>query len=243
MNISAAGINLIKEYEGVRLKSYKCPAGVWTVGVGHTSAAGAPEVKPGMTITETEALKILRNDLKKFEASIDSMVRVPLKQNQYDALCSFIFNVGAGAFQKSTLLRKLNAGDYAAVPQELMKWTKAGGKELPGLVRRRRAEAAMWRGVSDAAPVKEDARLEPDVPKPSKTMAQSKEGNAALITGGLAGVTAAGDVADRVKQAGDSLSSIWQAFLSPNVLLPLLIVVIAAFIWYWRRQRLKEDGA
>lgn len=243
MNISAAGINLIKEFEGVRLKSYKCPAGVWTLGVGHTSAAGPPEVKPGMTITEAEALKILRNDLKKFEASIDSMVRVPLKQNQYDALCSFIFNVGAGAFQKSTLLKKLNAGDYAAVPQELMKWTKAGGKELPGLVRRRRAEAALWRGVNDSAKVKEDARVEPDTPKPSKSMAQSKEGNAALITAGLGGVTAAGDAADRIRSAGDSISSVWQALMSPSVLLPALIIVIALFIWYWRRQRLNEEGA
>lgn len=243
MKTSKPGINLIKEFEGVRLKSYKCPAGVWTLGVGHTSAAGPPAVKPGMEITNAQAMKILANDLVKFENGVDSLVKVPLKQNQFDALVSFAFNVGLGALGKSTLLKKLNAGQYDAVPAELMKWTKAGGKELPGLVRRRRAEAALWRGVDDNKAIKQDARVEPDPPKPSKTMAQSKEGNAALLTGGAASLAVVNDAAQQVKETGDTFTSLLDLLKSPSFILTVLIIVAAAAIWYWRWQRLKEDGA
>lgn len=243
MKTSAAGINLIKEFEGVRLKAYRCPADVWTIGVGHTSAAGPPAVKPGMEITNAQAMKILAQDLVQFEDGVDSAVKVPLKQNQFDALVSFAFNVGLGALAKSTLLKKLNAGQYDAVPAELMKWTKAGGKELPGLVRRRRAEAALWRGVDDSKVIKQDARVEPDAPKPSKTMAQSKEGNAAMLTGGAATLSAVNDAAQQVKETGDTFTSLLDLLKSPSFLLTLLIIVAAAAIWYWRWQRLKEDGA
>lgn len=243
MKVSAAGINLIKEFEGVRLKSYKCPAGVWTIGVGHTSAAGPPVVKPGMEITNAQATKILAQDLVQFEDGVEAAVKVPLTQNQFDALVSFTFNVGLGAFQKSTLLKKLNAGQYDAVPAELMKWTKAGGKELPGLVRRRRAEAALWRGVDDNKAVKQDARLTPDLPQPSKTMVKSKEGNAALLTGGAATLSAVNDAAQQVKETGDTFTSLLDLMKNPSFILTVLIIVAAAAIWYWRWQRLREEGA
>lgn len=243
MKTSQAGIDLIKQFEGVRLESYVCPAGVLTVGVGHTSAAGSPKVVPGMKITYQEANAILANDLVKYEDAVDRLVKVPLTQNQFDALVSFTFNVGEGALAKSTLLKKLNAGDYDAVPAELMKWTKGGGKELPGLVRRRRAECAMWRSVNDKADVDTDqARATPDLPKPKKTMAKSKEGNAAIITGGAAAVSAASEVSRQVKETGDSLTTIIDMVKNPTFLLLLLIVVAAAAIWYWRRQRLEETG-
>ena len=243
MKISKAGLNLIKEFEGIRLESYKCPAGIWTLGIGHTSAAGPPEVKPGMKITLQEAYDILNRDLDQYENAVNKYVKVPLTQNQFDALVGFVYNVGVGAFQKSTLLKKLNAGQYSAVPGELMKWTKAGGKELAGLVRRRRAEAALWRGVDETASVDEYARVEPDLPKPSKSMAKSKEGNAALITAGLGGITAAKDVADTITSAGESVHSFIQMLLSPGFLLPMAIVIAGLAIWYWRRQRLQEEGA
>ena len=243
MKVSAAGINLIKEFEGVRLKAYKCPAGVYTIGVGHTSAAGPPVVKPGMEITNAQAMKILAQDLVQFEDGVEAAVKVPLSQNQFDALVSFAFNVGLGAFQKSTLLRKLNAGQYDAVPAELMKWTKAGGTELPGLVRRRRAEAALWRGVDDNKVIRQDARVEPDTPKPSKTMVQSKEGNAALFTGLASGATAASEVSRQVKETGDSLTTVLDMLKNPTFLLLIAVVIAAAAIWYWRWQRLKDDGA
>ena len=243
MKVSAAGINLIKEFEGVRLKSCKCPAGVWTIGVGHTSAAGPPVVKPGMEITNAQATKILAQDLVQFEDGVEAAVKVPLTENQFDALVSFTFNVGLGAFQKSTLLKKLNAGQYDAIPAELMKWTKAGGKELPGLVRRRRAEAALWRGVDDNKAVKQDARLTPDLPQPSKTMVKSKEGNAALLTGGAATLSAVNDAAQQVKETGDTFTSLLDLMKSPSFILTILVIVAAAAIWYWRWQRLKEEGA
>ena len=243
MKTSPAGIALIQQFEGRRLEAYKCPAGIWTIGYGHTSAAGAPDVKPGMTITKQEANDILVRDLVKYENAVDRLVKVPLTQNQFDALVSFTFNVGEGALAKSTLLKKLNAGNYDAVPAELMKWTRGGGKELPGLVRRRRAEAALWRDVDDKASIDiNESRIDPDVPKPKKTMAKSKEGNAAILTGGAAAVSAASEVSRQVKETGDSLTSVLDLVKDPMFLAMVLIVVAAAAIWYWRKQRLEDTG-
>jgi lysozyme len=151
MITSDKGRALIKAHEGKRLVAYRCPAGVWTIGYGHTSAAGAPEVKPGMRISQIEADAILARDLEAFEKGVRSLVKGPLTQGQFDALVSFTFNVGLGALKRSTLLKRLNAGQHKAVPAELMKWTRAGGRELPGLVRRRRDEAELWRSLDPAA--------------------------------------------------------------------------------------------
>ena len=239
MKTSQAGKDLIISFEGVRLQAYKCPAGVWTIGGGSTQ----PTVHPGEEITKKEAMDRFDRDLVKFEKAVDRLVTVPLTQNQFDALVSFTFNVGEGALAKSTLLKKLNAGDYDAVPAELMKWTKGGGKELPGLVRRRRAECAMWRSVDERGkPNIDESRMEPDAPKPKKTMAKSKEGNAAILTGGAAAVSAAGEVSRQVKETGDSLTSVLDLVKDPMFLMLVLIVVAAAAIWYWRRQRLEETG-
>lgn len=140
--ISAAGLALVKQWEGCELHSYKDVAGIWTVGYGHTSAAGIPNVKPGMRINLVEAEEILKSDLRKFEERVERLVKVPLTDNQFAVLVSFDFNTGA--LHKSTLLKKLNAGDYDAVPGELMKWVNAGGKKVKGLVNRRSAEAGLW---------------------------------------------------------------------------------------------------
>jgi lysozyme len=136
-------IEKIKQWEGLRLRSYQDSAGVWTIGYGHTSD-GAFKVGPGQTITEAKATELLRVDLREAEQAIDRGVTVPLSDNQFGALVSFAYNVGNAAFRKSTLLRKLNAGDYDAVPSELAKWNKAGGKVVQGLVNRRAAEAGLW---------------------------------------------------------------------------------------------------
>ncbi len=239
MKTSDAGIKHIVAFEGQRLKAYLCPAGVWTIGVGHTSEAGPPRVHEGMTITANESSAILARDLAAFELGVERLVDVPLTQNQFDALVSFAFNCGLGALQKSTLLRKLNAGQYDAVPAELMKWTRAGGKEVAGLVRRRRAEAKMWRGLDTSQPASpNESRLTPDKPKPSKKITQSKEANAAVAAGGLGTIAAASEVIDLVKSGGEAVSSI-----NSTLLLCLVIVGIAAAIWYWRKQRLDEEGA
>ena len=106
------GIDLIKEFEGCRLTAYKCPAGVWTIGFGHTGTVDGKLIGKGMTITAAKATELLKKDLAEFEAAVNGCVTVPITQNMFDALVSFSFNVGAGALRRSTLLRKLNAKDY-----------------------------------------------------------------------------------------------------------------------------------
>lgn len=140
--INAEGLEHIKRFEGLRLNAYKDVAGLLTIGYGHTSNAGPPTVRPGMTISTAEAERILMSDIRKFEERVERLVKVKLTDNQFAALVSFDFNTGA--LHKSTLLKKLNAGDYNAVPGELMKWVKAGGKRVQGLVNRRSAEAGLW---------------------------------------------------------------------------------------------------
>lgn len=140
--INQEGIAKIKQWEGLRTRAYKDSGGVLTIGYGHTSAAGAPEVKAGMTITEAEAEQILRRDLAIFEKRVSNLVKVGLTDNQFAALVSFDFNTGA--LHKSTLLKKLNAGDYDAVPSEMLRWVHAGGKKVEGLANRRAAEAGLW---------------------------------------------------------------------------------------------------
>lgn len=139
MKISQEGVNLIKHFEGCRLEAYKCPAGVWTIGYGHTKG-----VKEGDAIEQEAAEAFLIEDLEAFEQAVARLVKVPITQQQFDALVSFTFNLGAGNLAASTLLRKLNNYQYAEVPEQMMRWVKAGGQVLDGLVRRRAAEAALF---------------------------------------------------------------------------------------------------
>lgn len=147
MTVNAASLDLIVEFEGVRLQAYPDPATnaePWTIGVGHTSAAGPPKVFPGMTITKIQAYDILRTDLKKVEAEVDRLVKVPVNENQRGALVSLDYNIGGGNFSKSTLLKKLNAGDYAGAAAQFKVWNKAAGKVMAGLTRRRAAEEKLF---------------------------------------------------------------------------------------------------
>jgi lysozyme len=136
--INAAGLALIKRWEGLRLDSYLCPAGVWTIGYGSTGE----HVYPGQVITEPEAEELLRKDLWRFEDCVSSRVQVPLTDNEYAALVSFSFNCGCGAFESSTLLRRLNGGEPKprVFSEELPKWCKANGQTLQGLLNRRNDE-------------------------------------------------------------------------------------------------------
>lgn len=133
------GIALIQSFEGCKLNAYLCPAGVWTIGYGHTGAVSA-----NMTISQSQADAFLRADLSKFEEAVKKYVTVPIHQNQFDALVSFSYNCGAGALQKSTLLKMLNTGDFVSVAAEFQKWNKSGGKVLLGLTRRREAERKLF---------------------------------------------------------------------------------------------------
>lgn len=147
MKINDAGVALIKKAEGLRLQAYPDPAHGWavpTIGYGHTSAAGEPTVVRGMSITAKQADEILRRDLGQYEQAVEDAVTVPLNENQFSALVSFTFNLGAGNLGSSTLLKKLNAGDYAGAANEFLKWNKAGGKVLAGLNARRAAERTLF---------------------------------------------------------------------------------------------------
>jgi lysozyme len=144
MKTSSNGRALIRNAEGDKLTAYKCPAGILTIGVGHTGR----DVRPGQTITQAQSDALLVADLAKFEAAVTRLVKVPLTQNQFDALVSFTFNLGAGALGASTLLKKLNAGDYVGAAVQFTAWDKArvSGvlRALPGLTKRRAAEAALF---------------------------------------------------------------------------------------------------
>ncbi len=139
MKASKAAYALIRQFEGLSLKAYKCPGGVWTIGYGHTSG-----VKEGMIITEAKADELLAEDVKQCEKQINSL-NLSLNQNQFDALVSFLFNVGFGNFSKSTLLLKIKVNpDDNAIMDEFLKWVYSRGKVLPGLQRRRLAEIKLY---------------------------------------------------------------------------------------------------
>ena len=142
--INQAGLNLIKEFEGFRDTAYLCPSRVWTLGYGSTFYPDGTAVRQGDRITKDEGEKLLRTTVRGFEDAVSKLVTVPLNDNQFSALVSFAFNVGVGAFRSSTLLRKLNKKDYAGASLEFSKWVKGGGRTLPGLVRRRNAEKALF---------------------------------------------------------------------------------------------------
>ena len=140
--MGAAGLALLKSFEGCKLTAYPDPGTggePWTIGWGHTGG-----VKRGDTCTQAQADAWLLQDLDRFEQAVERLVSVTLTQNQFDALVSFAYNCGQGSLQTSTLLRKLLAGDYAGAQQQFSRWNRANGKEMPGLTRRRAAEAELF---------------------------------------------------------------------------------------------------
>lgn len=144
MRVSENGINLIKQFEGCRLTAYQDSVGVWTIGYGWTQPVDGKPVGKGMTITQQKADDLLKQGIVQYENGVTNLVIVPLNQNQFDALVDFAYNLGVNALKESTLLKKLNAGDYAGAANEFTKWNKAGGKELAGLMRRREAEKSLF---------------------------------------------------------------------------------------------------
>lgn len=134
------GLELIKKFEGLELKAYQDVVGIWTIGYGHTG----PDVYPGMTITEFKAEQLLLQDLSVARSCVECFTKVQLSDNQFGALVSLVFNIGSGAYRKSTLLKLLNEKKYKAASEEFVKWNKAGGKPVPGLTRRRKAEADLF---------------------------------------------------------------------------------------------------
>lgn len=139
MKTSETGLNLIKRFEGFRAEAYKCAAGVWTIGYGHTNG-----VKKGMVIDELKAETFLMIDVQKSEYAINTLVKTELNQNQFDALVSFVYNIGSGAFAKSTMLKFLNAGHLPLAAGQFDRWNKLNGVVCQGLINRRNTEKKLF---------------------------------------------------------------------------------------------------
>lgn len=226
--INAEGLKLIKQWEGFipfayddfdppknrrRIKPGDVIHGTLTIGYGSTGA----HVRPGMTITEDRADALLREDLDRFERAVDRLVKVALTDNQFAALVAFAFNVGEdkGGFATSTLLKKLNAGDYASVPRELMKWVSSKGRRLQGLVNRRSAEAGLWARGSFVA---------------SNTI-EAKPAKPPVLT------------IDNAVKVATPASALLQSFTSgpAQIILAVAFVVGAAFmLWRWHARHQEE---
>lgn len=237
MQISAKGLELIKHFEGYHRKlpngdctTYRCPAGVLTIGWGCTEG-----IREGMVWTAAEAEAALRRELSKFERAVDRLVTVDITQNQRDALISFAYNCGEGALKKSTLLKRVNAEDFDAAAREFGKWTRGGGRVLPGLVRRRAAEAALFLEPAD--------HVEPDMPQRVKPVEDAPPPSINGTAGVAAGATTAGVTLPHVPAPPDlSPYTAWQSFAETAVglgswvigapwKLGLVAVVVGAIGW------------
>lgn len=144
MRMSSTGLDLVKSFEGLYLNAYKCPAGVWTIGYGHTGKVDGKSIHAGMKITKAKATQLLKGDMVTFENWVKKLVKVSINQNQFDALVSFAFNCGAGNLQNSTLLKYVNQKKFDAAGDEFLKWNKGGGRVLAGLTRRRKEERKLF---------------------------------------------------------------------------------------------------
>ena len=260
MRLGRKGKRLIKSFEKCVLTAYLDGGGVWTIGWGHTSAAGLPVVKKGMRITQEEADEIFERDCAKFEKRVNSLVEVDLTQDEFDALVSFDFNTGA--LGKSTLLKKLNAGDSNAVPRELMKYVMDNGVKVRGLVRRRQAEADLWSGdhaddddddneASFHNISMEDDGGEPDLDEgetegrisPARTMVASRQGWGAIGVAGASGlgaISTAADYVDAASDGQDALETAISLLMKPQFTLAIAAVAIAVAIWFWRKSNMKK---
>lgn len=159
MTINKAGLALIKEFEGFRANAYLDPVGIPTIGYGTTSAAGVGiTVKLGMRISEAQAEMYLSAAINKFAAHIDPLIKVPINENERAAFLSLAYNIGPGAFAKSSALRKFNEGDKRGAADAIMLWNKAGGRVLAGIERRRKAERALFLSpvISHSSPHKQN---------------------------------------------------------------------------------------
>lgn len=137
--MSEKGRAILTQREGLRLAAYRDSVGVWTIGVGHTSAAGPPKVTPGLRLTKAQVDEIFARDLVKYEDAVNSAVKVSLAQNEFDALVSFCFNIGPGGFARSTVVKRLNAGDKHGAAEAMMMWNKP-----PEIIGRRKSEKSQF---------------------------------------------------------------------------------------------------
>jgi lysozyme len=196
MRTSAAGLQFIIDREALKTTAYKDSVGIWTIGVGHTASAGPPKPRQGMVITEAEARSIFARDLVQYEQAVSAACGPALNQNQFDAMTSLCFNIGQGAFKKSTLVRKWNAGDVQGAADAFLGWNKAKGRVLKGLTIRRGLERALFLKPVKSLQKPAKAVSEPEastVPaKPKKPGAGAAAGTGGAIVAGGAVARAAG---------------------------------------------------
>jgi lysozyme len=239
MRLSGNGLTLIQEFEGYHRKlpdggciAYRCPAGVWTLGWGCTEG-----IKPGMIWTRQQADVALMKELEKFEAAVERLVTVEINQNERDALISFAYNCGEGALARSSILKQLNAGNREAAAKGFALWNRGGGRVLPGLVRRRAAEAALFRKPVEKSP-------EPDMPQvvdpptaapeKSRIIATAKTGemtSVGILAGGI-GLS----LADALGYAGQIMPLVKEYSLQALIVVLLVLAAGFALITHFRRQ-------
>lgn len=168
MNVSKAGLDLIKAHEGLRLNAYRCPAGVWTIGYGITSGAGVGKITEGMKITQAQAEEMLRKALAVYERGVVKALDRRPTQPQFDAMVSLAYNIGVGGFARSSVVRHFNAGDIQKAADSFRLWNKANGKVLPGLTKRRETERKLFLSSGAGKPV-EPAPIPPAPTPPPAT--------------------------------------------------------------------------
>lgn len=240
MKTSEEGLEFIRQQEGCRLKPYRDVAGYWTVGVGHLIKKGEP-VAP---ITEARAMELLALDVADAERAIANMVKVQLNQNQFDALASFVFNLGARALQSSTLLKRLNRSDYAGAAAEFGKWANAGGRRVEGLVRRRAAERKLFE-----TPVEVAAAAPAPAAKEDGTAGSSTEDSPAASFADVAAVPGIKDCGKsflKVLFGGAKRAASWVAtlglsfnagWIKPWVVIIIIMALAAGFAFYTIKKR------
>jgi lysozyme len=239
LNLNEAGLALIKSHEGLRLEAYPDPAtkaDPWTIGYGHTSAAGPPTVKPGLRISRQEAEDILKRDLATFERHVRSRVKVALNDNQFSALVSFCFNVGPGNFNRSGVLKAVNAKQFDLVPARLMLWNRAAGKVMRGLTRRRAEEGELFM-VGYADP--DDAKFVHSAePARGKSPIESTT-NIAAGVGAAAAITSAG------RQLTEDVALTTAYLPTTFIIVGLAIITVLAAVWIIKERIYKsnEEGA
>ncbi len=221
-------LEIIRRFEGLRLDAYRDAGGVWTIGYGHTDAAAPPRVTQGMHISAEEADRILAADVRRVRSAIDTLITRPLTPGQRAALTSFAYNVGVENFRRSSVLTAVNAGEFDKVPHRLALWVKAKGRTVPGLIRRRAEEGALF--AKDSQPPAPDAPGRPVEPRPGKPLTRSTTGLAAMLSA-LAGIFSAVGAAANASGGHFALGV-------------TLLVIVFATVWILRERRRKavEDG-
>jgi lysozyme len=269
MRMTQHGLKLIEAFETCKTSAYICPAGVPTIGIGHTSAAGGSftltdnrkttKVELGQKITVAEARRLFEHDISAFERRVVNLVSgITLQPHEFDAVVSLAYNIGVGNFSGSTLLKLLRRGDKAAAADAFRAWNKATvkGKKvvLKGLVRRREAERWMFLGDLEMAAAVADTKMGPmpqHIAEPSsKPILKSPTGNAALTTGGigaLAAMEGVRQIVDAGQYAKDTAANAGSFFVGDGSQWALIVgagvvvMLAAAFIWFRHRRQLDED--